>query len=122
MSNLPAESKVRQLVEEIYSKREECDLAEVFLSAVDIEEILRLGRQRTELAVMTHIPAIVETLAAKAKEGDIKAAKTLLEVAGLLNNNKGGGGTVVANQISISPQELAQLERELYIDVDRVNN
>lgn len=121
MSNLPAESKVRQLVEEIYSKREECDLAEVFLSAVDIEEILRLGRQRTELAVLTHIPAIVETLAAKAKEGDIKAAKTLLEVAGLLNNNRGGGGTVVANQINISPQELAQLERELY-DVDRVNN
>lgn len=122
MSNLPAEADARKLVEEIYSKREECDLAEVFLSAVDIEEILRLGRQRTELAVLTHIPAIVETLAAKAKEGDIKAAKTLLEVAGLLNNNKGGGGAVVANQINISPQELAQLERELYIDVDRVNN
>jgi len=121
MSNLPAEADAKKLVEEIYSKREECDLAEVFLSAVDIEEILRLGRQRTELAVLTHIPAIVETLAAKAKEGDIKAAKTLLEVAGLLNNNKGGGGAVVANQINISPQELAQLERELY-DVDRVNN
>jgi len=58
---------------------------------------------------------VLEALLEEAKGGNVQAAKVLLQVAGLLH----GGGPVVATQINvpqitISPEELAELERDLY--------
>jgi len=49
-------------------------------------------------------------------EGDTTAAKILLEVAGLVGKGAGAGAqTNVLTQINISPQELADLERDLEV-------
>ncbi|WP_026487631.1 hypothetical protein [Caldanaerobius polysaccharolyticus] len=116
----PEDITARKLVERLYAERENFDIAEVFLSAVDIEEVLRLGVRRTELAVLTHMPGVVESLADKAKAGDVRAARTLLEVLGMIGGAR--GQNIMATQINITPQEVAELEEDLRNYGKRLDN
>jgi len=89
------------------------DEREVMLAAVDVEEVLRLGRQSVELRAMKYAPEMVDVLERAARlEGNVKAARTLLEVCGVLGRSR-GEGLMVANQINITASELERLEREL---------
>ena len=110
--NAASEAGVRQLVERIYQLRDSFDLSEVFLSAVDLEEVMRYGLKRLELDVLKYMPDVIKALADKAKRGDVPAARALLEVIGAIGS--GRNTTTVANQINITTQELRELERDLY--------
>lgn len=105
---------IKTLVETLYSKKDDISLQEVFISALDMEEVLRLGIQRAELDILTHLPRVIRSLVNASEEGDVKAARTLLEAIGMigtLRSNSGANNTFV-NQINLNPQDVERLIRE----------
>ncbi len=85
---------------------------ECFLTAVNTEEFLRLFHDRAAVQAALHVPYIIEALSKKAEEGDVEAAKLVLDVAGMVDKGKNVQNAI---QINISAEEQAQLERD-FID------
>jgi len=110
----PINEEAYRIAERIFSERENFDAREVFLSAVGVEEVMRLARQRAELEAMRRVPAVIKALTHLAvAEGDVRAARTLLEAAGVLGTKLPPQQAAFVNQINISPQELVELEKGL---------
>ncbi|BCV23288.1 hypothetical protein [Gelria sp. Kuro-4] len=87
-----------------------------FLAAMTGEEFLRLYHDRLAVQATLHLQDVVETLNKMALQGDVQAARLLLDVAGVT----GKGGKNVQNnaiQVNITAQEQAQLERD-FINVE----
>lgn len=111
---VPINEEAYRIAEKIFAERENFDAREVFLSAVGVEEVMRLARQRAEVEAMKRVPAVIKALTHLAvAEGDVRAARTLLEAAGVLGLKTVQQQTAFVNQININPQELAELERGL---------
>ncbi|MGB9662260.1 MAG: hypothetical protein ACPL5F_09650 [Moorellaceae bacterium] len=77
-------------------------------------EVLEEKRQAIIARAVEAADEVLEALLEEARAGNVQAAKLIMQVAGLLQ----GGGPVVATQINvpqitISPEELAELERDL---------
>lgn len=118
MDLVPLNEDVVEMALRIYEARGKEDLKEVFLSAVGIEEILRVARRAGEVQALQHIPAVLQALRdAAVEDRDVKAARLVMETAGLIGQ-KAAVGAAVVNQINISPQEIARLERDLLDTVD----
>jgi hypothetical protein len=84
-------------------------LRDVFMSVANMEEFLRLFHDRAVVQASLHVPDIIETLSMQAKDGDVDAAKLVLDVAGMIPKGK---GTTNAIQINITADEQAQLEKD----------
>lgn len=78
-------------------------------------EVLEDKRQVIIAKAVDMAEEVLESLFEEARGGNVAAAKLLLQVAGLIHS----GGSMVATQvnvpqITISPEELEELERDLY--------
>lgn len=111
----PEVEKVVNYVDDLYrtSKTANVSLKNVLSVVTDAEEFLRYFRDRVAVeAAVKHVPETIEALAAKAKQGNVDAAKVLLEITGSLG--KGSKQQVnIANQINLSVDELNELKREV---------
>lgn len=115
--NLP-ESRDDELIEFVNKLFEDkyvngVRLKECFMAAVNTEDFLRTFYERASVQAALHVPEIIDAIGAKAKQGDVDAAKLILEVARM--TGKGSGGRYApqnAIMINISPQEQLLLERD----------
>lgn len=105
------------LVDEIVRSAEEGtappDINQCLQVAVDVAEWKRVVREKSVVQGTLYIPAIIKKLGEQAvKDGDVSAARLLLDYMEMMPS-KGGGGVTVATQINISPQELEEIKREI---------
>lgn len=78
-------------------------------------EVLEERRQAIIAQAVEAAPQVLKAVLDEALCGDIKAARLVFEIAGFLQK----AGSFIATQvnvpqITITPEELAELERELY--------
>lgn len=113
-NNIVPTEDIKALVHSIYDGEKKVAAAEIFMSAVDLEEVIRLGLQRAELEIMTHVSDIIKALVNQAKEGDVSASKLLFEAVGLVGKRGFGSSTTfVNNQVNLSPQDIERIVRGL---------
>lgn len=119
MSNLPVSTEeIKDLVRRMYEEDGSVAAAEIFMSAADLEEVMRFGLMRAELEIMANLKDVIKALVKQAKEGDTKASQLLFEAAGLINR-KGASSSVNVNQINLSPQDIERIVRGIDgIEVD----
>lgn len=96
------------------SRRKSTDLAGAEAGTALAPEVLEEKRQAVITQAVEAAPLVLKAVLDEALCGDIKAARLVLEVAGLLQRP----GNLVATQINvpqvvITPEELAELERGL---------
>jgi hypothetical protein len=112
-NNSPAPLDVRALIHNMYEGEKRVTAAEVFMSTADLEEVIRLGLQRAELEILSHLSGIIKVLVNQAKEGDIRASKLLFEAVGLVGRRDAGSTTTFVNQVNLSPQDIEKIVRGL---------
>lgn|GEM_PF-2867079 len=77
-------------------------------------EVLEERRQAVIAQAVEAAPQVLKAVVQEALSGDMKAARLVLEVAGV-TQRPGPGMAVQVNQVAplITPEELAELERDL---------
>lgn len=102
---------VVEFVNRIYEDRvvHGVSVKECFMSAVNIEEVMRALHDRATFQATLHIPHVIEALAKKAEKGDVDSARLLFDVAGVSSKGKSVQNAI---QINITSSEQAQLEKD----------
>jgi len=100
-----------RFVDRLYDNAHDFDVREVFLAAVDAEEILRLCRQRISLEAVRIAPEALNVLREKVLEGNVSAIKLLFNIIGS-DAHKSDNRVAISNQIVISDEERMQLARD----------
>lgn len=107
MSNLPVDLKA--YVDRLIQKRD-VPLADALALAGDGEEYLRVFATKAAVQATVHLPEIIDVQAAKAKEGDTKAANFIAEIARVTQKK----GIQVATQVNLfGPGEKEKLKEEV---------
>lgn len=100
-------------VRQLFLRRGEVSIEDVFKAAVDAGEYLRLIKDAARVYTSRELPAVMDTLVEKAKAGEMAAIRLLCDIHNLVEK---GGGMTVATQINITPQEVEALRKELEAD------
>lgn len=73
-------------------------------------------RRDTVARLVPHLPEILDALIVKAKQGNVSAARLVLEVLGLVRRP----AVAVATQINISPRELQEIREALQVEGEEI--
>lgn len=119
--------KIIELVDGIYNgdfarENRQITLHDVLNVVSDVEEFLHYMRGRIVIeAVAKYIPQVVKMLGEKASQGNLEAAKLLLEISGLT----GAAAKMarqpqvnVATSINLTMDEVNALKREIIVDAN----
>lgn len=107
-----------QVVMELYEHGTACGVDALRRSvgaAVELEDVLRFGRQLAALDALRHMPAVVEAVGKMAAGGNLKAVDKLLAIVGAGAQAASKVVSTVNQQVTavISPQEVKALEEAL---------
>ncbi len=95
--------------------RGERTMREVMVMATDAEEYMRAFRQRAPLVASTFFPEVLQAVADQAKQGDVQAARLLMDMLGLLSKSQSQINNAI--QINVPDRELNVLRKDLEEDL-----
>ncbi len=112
---LPApapEESLEAFVDRLWANSQQysVNLQEAFRAACEVEEYLRLVRDRASVRATLDLPVILDEVSNQAKGGSLEAARIILDVVGVTGRGRGGTQPVnVLNQINISSDDRKAL-------------
>ena|SRR5690554_1607434 len=115
------QGKLASFVEAMIERRAETssdDLRMAFQNVVDIAEYVRVLKNKTTIQASLKIPRAIDALGEKAAEGDVNAARLLLDICSVLPQNTKGSATQ-ATQVNVNfPTLRDAMAKEKVVQVD----